>query len=206
MSASWFAVIIFGSDGHHGRVSFLLVHLSPSFLSIFFFSSSPVFIWSALSSSYHLAKDGCQGQQQETENPNYYITTPRFFILYVSIPSTSRLYDSSENYISVSLSAAPERLTQTQYESSWVNIASVFCCAFISVLSQSTFSNSWGWRPGMRSIASHKHAHNGLLSLLLSAAGAVKNHGRVQCISISKEAGNVCENMNVCVCVCPGAV
>lgn len=127
-----------------------------------------------------------------------------FFILYVSIPSTSRLYDSSGNYIFLSLSAAPERRTQTQRHSSWVNIASVFCCAFISVLSQSTFSNSWGWRPGMHGIASHKHAHNGLLSLLLSAAGAAKIHGRVQCISISKEAENVCENMNMR--VCPGAV
>lgn len=79
------------------------------------------------------------------------------------------------------------------------NVASVFWYAFISVLSQPSLRHSWGWH------ARHcicTYTHNGLLSLPLSAAGAVETHGRGKCISISKKAVNVCESMHVCECVC----
>lgn len=70
----------------------------------------------------------------------------------------------------------PMNLLQNNYEklcsSCGANNASVFCCAFISVLFQSSFCNSRGRRPGVQ-----RQAHNGLLSLPLSAAGAVKIHG-----------------------------
>lgn len=61
-------------------------------------------------------------------------------------------------FLSLCLLTPTEKKTSSPCWSSWAHIVSVFCCAFISVLSQSSFCHSWGWGLDMRGIAdTHMH-------------------------------------------------
>lgn len=228
-STSWYAVAIIGSD-------FLFSSfISESLISppLCYPSSSPppqqkesfIVLATLQYCHYHLPphppfitwlKTDVGVIKEEMEQTGRSSTVSQLFILMVfswaalcrwtfSIPPTALLLNTEADS-SLSLFTFPEKK---------VNASPVECTlhqcfvAFISVLSHSSFLSLMGREthhaPQLRT---HTHAHNGIVSLPLSAAGAgggLMGEGNIFPFLNRKERKGW-ECVWVCMCMCPGAV
>lgn len=199
---------------------YCFAYLSPSVLSIFLSSTSPeeVIHRSAIRAVFSLSPASSPSvtwlktdvgvinrRQRKPAEPPQYHGSSSLWCLVLQHRVTDNFSLSCIIELSFSVHSSRKIEKNLRATSSWANIASVFCCAFISVLSQSSFLSLMGMED-LACTASHTYtqAHNDFHSVPLSAAGAVETHGRGSRISISKK-GWECVREYECAFVCVGA-